>query len=400
MINILFLISLFILFPLGEVTRYQFINGVAVSLFDIVAVINLVVVYYFILIKKLYGSLPILKPLLIFTIFCIISLIINLLVLPFSSALIAALYIIRFLAFASFYPTVFLLSIRIKQRLPTFFVIAGTLVGIFGIVQFFLYPTLQNLYYLGWDRHWYRLFATFFDPNFAGIVLLFPFFFSLFLLYHMYTKKNKAKILMFALTTVFLLISLFLTFSRTVLLALVIGLFPFFYYLKASKKIIIGIFAVFILGIITISINYKATEGTKLYRVASSTARLDSINDALIIFSRNPLFGVGFNAYRYAQYRYGFATGPNWQESHSGAGTDNSLLFVLATTGILGFSSFLFLLYRIAYKVKTTSSPVLAPVAASLLSVIVGSFFINAFFYPGIMFLFWSSLGLIVSKKH
>ncbi|MDE2025634.1 MAG: O-antigen ligase family protein [Patescibacteria group bacterium] len=399
MLNILFLISLFVVFPLGEVTRYQFNNGVAISLFDIVAVINLLTVTFILIKQKTLLSFTLTKPLGIFVFLCVVSLVVNAFVLPPASLVVAAMYIIRFLAYVSFYPTVYFISPNMRKRTPIYIVIAGIFVGIMGITQFFLYPTLQNLYYLGWDTHWYRLFATFFDPNFAGVVLLFPFFYSLFLAYMSLIKKNVRASVFFCLTTLFFLVSVYLTFSRTALLALAAGLIVFFYLLKIPRIIIAGMFALLVAGVIIVSINYKATEGTKLYRIASSTARIDSVNAALVIFSKNPILGIGFNAYRYAQYRYGFATGPNWQDSHSGAGTDNSFLFILAATGILGFASFLYLVFRIGmlYKTKNTHVP---PVAASFVGVMIGSLFINAFFYPAILFLLWSSLGLIENTKH
>ncbi len=396
MVNILFLISLFVLLPLGEVTRYQFTNGTAVSLFDIAALLNLLTICVVgIKERKHIQILSLYKPLGIFIGVCILSLLINVSKLPFLSASIAALYIVRFTAYASFYVSISFLSKKILHHIPFFILLAGILIGIFGIIQFFLYPTLQNLYYLGWDRHWYRLFATFFDPNFAGVVLLFPFFFSLFLVYESFVEKKYVNTFLYSLATVFFILSVYLTFSRTALLALFAGLIVFFFFKKTSRKITLGIFGLLTLGITIISFNYKATEGTKLYRVASSEARIDSMNEAIAIFTKSPILGIGFNAYRYAQKEYGYATGSNWETSHSGAGTDNSLLFVLATTGIIGSISFLYLFFRIGKNVFLSSLPVATPIMSSIIALAVGSLFINAFFYPAVMFLFWSSVGII-----
>lgn len=395
----LYLISLFILLPLGEVTRYQFGNGTALSLFDIAAVGNLIFVIFTLLRKNHLFSLHLVKPLLIFSFCCLLSLVANIFVLPGFYAMISGLYILRFLGYASFYVTVILLGEKTKHTLPLYFTISGIFIALFGITQFFLYPTLQNLSYLGWDIHWYRLFATFFDPNFAGIVLLIPFFYSLFISYKSIVARKKLLSFMYSFFTFFLLITVYLTFSRTALIALVGGLILFFLYSKVAKWIVASIFGILIFGIIIISINYKATEGTKLYRIASSKARLDSASIALSIFEKNPIFGVGFNAYRYAQLRYGYASGTNWETSHSGAGTDNSLLFILATTGIVGSSSFIFLLYSIIVSFKHNASEIVPTITAITTSILIGSLFINAIFYPAIMFLFWSSLGLIEKKK-
>jgi O-antigen ligase len=152
----------------------------------------------------------------------------------------------------------------------------------------------------------------------------------------------------------------------------------------------------FIVGIGIILINYQATEGTKLFRLNSSKARLTSIVSAVTVIKDHPLLGVGFNAYRYAMHKYGFAVAPNWQYSHSDAGTDNSFLFVIATTGIFGFISFIYLLFTVVKKLlnKISLDPMKILSFTSLVVLSVGSLFINAFFYPLILSWMWIIFGL------
>ncbi|MBI3070128.1 MAG: O-antigen ligase family protein, partial [Candidatus Levybacteria bacterium] len=128
--------------------------------------------------------------------------------------------------------------------------------------------------------------------------------------------------------------------------------------------------------------------------------RLESTGNAIAIFKDNPLIGVGFNAYRYAQYRYGFIKGENWQIVHSGAGTDNSFLFVLATTGIIGLISYLYLWWVILKKAyfEKSSKIISGVVFASVAGLALNAFFINSLFFPFIMAWMWILLGLTESN--
>ena len=81
--------------------------------------------------------------------------------------------------------------------------------GILGLMQFFLYPDLRNLMYLGWDPHYYRLFSTLLDPNFVGIILVL----TLILGCGLWKKKQKNFFLMIGQLIGF--VSLLLTYSRS-----------------------------------------------------------------------------------------------------------------------------------------------------------------------------------------
>jgi len=100
------------------------------------------------------------------------------------------------------------------------------------------------------------------------------------------------------------------------------------------------------------------------------------------------VIGVGFNTFRYAQQDYGIfeigETGGN-----SGAGTDSSFLLVLATTGVFGFLIFLAgYLFPLFQKKNAFYLPMLAAFSALFMQ----SQFINALFYPQILFLWLTFL--------
>ena len=114
-------------------------------------------------------------------------------------------------------------------------------------------------------------------------------------------------------------------------------------------------------------------EGVKLERVFSLNQRFANYREGLQLIKLSPVFGLGFNTMRY--YRNDFV-------SHAAAGLDSSLLFVLATTGIIGLLTYLNLLkslWQTSLLVKL-----------SLSAVLVHSLFQNSFFYPLIMIWLWS----------
>jgi O-antigen ligase len=378
-----------LLLPFGELLRFRIFNEITISVIDILVGVLFFFTIFDLLCEK---KLPVFgKPFFIFFSLGILSLIANAYWLTFFQLFSSFLYLLRFIVYVS-------IALNIKKILEKkllYFCLfsSGILFIVFGFIQFFFYPNLINLYYLGWDTHWYRLFSTFFDPNFAGI------FICLFLLFALYVLLNTRKhIFIFPLgILIFIsLVALLLTFSRSAILSLAVGIITYIVCFKKSRNAGLILLISICIGVIIITYNYKATEGTKLFRISSTTSRFSSFEESLFIFQKHPLLGVGFDTYRYAQYRYGFAKHTNWETSHSGAGVENSFLFILVTTGILGFLSFCYFLYRIfQYMIREQKNMYATFVIASFLSVICNSFFVNTFFYPSIMLWLWSIFSLL-----
>ncbi|MFC1622168.1 O-antigen ligase family protein, partial [Patescibacteria group bacterium] len=120
----------------------------------------------------------------------------------------------------------------------------------------------------------------------------------------------------------------------------------------------------------------------------SASFRLISWKNTWEIAKDNLLFGVGFNAFKFAQEEHGFLT-PDSARKYSATGSDSSLLLVLATTGILGLSVFLFGMF---YPVFAKRSLFLLIVTMSLF---LESQFINSLFFPQILFLYLNMLILV-----
>ena len=342
------------------------------------------------------------KLVILFFLIGFISLLFNSRNLSLGEFLSSFLYGVRFVSYA------FLLVIikNIKHSLidSTVYMLltAGIVLLIFGFIQYLFYSDLRNLYYLGWDEHMHRMFSTFLDPNFSGgFFVLFLIFISAIGLY--FFQINRIKIsLIFVIFWLITLAAVYLTFSRSALIMLFVGAFVFLFLVKKLKWILVFIVSFLIFAAISSKSFY--IENVNLLRTASTGARLESARIAVEIIKENPVLGVGFNSYKYAQIRYGFRDKESALKSHADAGTDNSFLFILATTGIAGFASYLYLLFTIlkqafksykTYREKNIEYYLAIIVITSFVGIIVNSMFINSLFYPPIMLWMWILVGLL-----
>src|SRR5690606_21451003 len=112
-----------------------------------------------------------------------------------------------------------------------------------------------------------------------------------------------------------------------------------------------------------------------------------------------------FNSYRYAQDRYGIV---NQEDSgNAGAGADSSWLFILATTGIVGFIAYaifygglfvgsirLLLRHQHRDHISTTIRSIHLATVAVLFSLIPASMINNSLFYTWILQIWWLLIGL------
>ena len=364
---------LVIALPLGEVARLTF-NEVAITILDIGVAIT---VLFWVVVRRKIPRSYLAKPITLFIAALLISLLVNAIRLNVNELFVSSLYLLRWVFYTLLYFVVLDLSL-IRKKIERAIFIGGGIILLVGYILYFLYPDLRNLRYGGWDEHLYRLFSTFLDPNFAGSFLVLYF---LFLIDKLSTRKNN----LLRFISIATLIAIVLTFSRSAYVMLFTGI-VILLYLKGMKFLAIGFIALFlVLIIITTQLSFRS-EGTNLLRTASGEARLDSIKNAITIFKDHPIFGVGFNSYRYSQRDYGFLNEKK-MIVHSGAGTDNSFLFILATSGVVGFGAFLFLLFKIL-SIKDSL------IVASTIALFVNSLFINALFYPEVMLWMWVLLGL------
>lgn len=376
-----------ILFAFGEIIRVP-VASLSIKLIDIGIV---VLAIYWVLfsiknLKKIKKNKRLRTPILIFSATALLSLALNARFLNINELFVSSLYLIRWIAYSSIIFIVPMFDNSFKKIIIRLLIFIGVLIIILGYIQYLFYPNLRNLYYLGWDEHLYRLFSTFLDPNFAGAFFVLYFLFALNILIDLLKKQARIFSLFVGIISFFTLVAIFLTYSRSALLMLIIGLFIFLF-LKTKKTFAILIIVVFLLATTLLPKAYK-TEGTNFFRIASSEARLDSAKQAIEIFKESPIFGVGFNAYRYAKNRHGFTFGM-WGKSHGDAGTDNSFLFLLATTGIAGFVAYLYMWFKIL-KINIRSKLLIV----SSIALFIDSLFVNSLFYSFLMFWIWTLVGL------
>lgn len=378
----------FITFSLGEVAKIQFPNSISVGFFDMAVV--LLSLFY---LKKISKGRFILKiPILLFIAVSVFSLIINFFNYELNQILIGSLYLVRWVAYTGIYFTAVNLNKKGKEYVLKFMKFSGIAIVTIGYLQLIFYPSLKNLYYLGWDEHMHRMFSTFMDPNFAGVI------FVLFFVFFFVFKDelvNRKLLQYFILGSSF--IAIVLTYSRGALVMLVVCAL-IYSILKRNWKIIAGTMGVLAIVFVILSPGFYI-ENTNLLRRASASQRLETSVQALGIFKKNPL-GVGFNTYRYAREKYGFIDTSRFGPSHSGAGVDNSLVLILVTSGIPGFIVYVFLLYK-TFKLgisRLSNNKMSVVLVVSLGGILVNSFFINSLLYSFSMAWIFLLAGLTESN--
>lgn len=392
------IILLLIFFPFGEIIRFNLGNNIFLKPLDLISCFVLLwTAILYIKHKEFRKSLR--WYYFLFPIIGLMSLIINSYWLNSHELFTSFLYSLRWTSYLSVFFSLLQLDEKFKKTITKFLIIDGIIILLIGYMQFFLYPSLRNLYYLGWDEHLYRMFSSFLDPNFVGAFFVLYFIFIAGLLSNK-TKKLSKRTIYFYLGLLFVtVIAVFLTYSRSALLML-LGSGITFFILLNKKKFIIYLIGAIVIFIILIS-PYFYIENLDLLRINSSISRLQTAQHALIIIQKSPLIGVGFDSYRYAQIKFNLIRPTSQFQSHSASGDDVSLLFVFATTGIIGLIAYCYLWFRLAINAKDTlnKNNFALIFIASGIGLFIDSLFINSLFYSEIMFWMWMIVGLMQQRK-
>ena len=384
--------------PFGVILRMTPISNVSIYPYDLFAGLILLSVLFRVFVRR--EKIREKKLFIIISLFLLvgfISLLINIRHLTFQTFLISFAYSLRYAAFASIIFAFQFLDRKFKESINLKLIAAGTIFTITGYIQYFFYPNLRNLYYLGWDEHLYRFFSTFLDPNFAGAFLVLVLVLLSENIIERSAKKNR-KIFTMATVWVITLVAIFFTYSRSAMVLLLTASAVFLIIHKLYK---VAVIALFILVISFFIFPNPNIQGLNPLRIASIEARIESAQDALEIISKNSIIGVGFNAYRYARIRYGLADVEGTLVSNSGAGTDNSYLFVMATTGIVGIVVFvLFWINILKYLARSLHLGIYERITfVSIVGLLVNTIFINSLFYPPIMAWVFILIGFTVNRK-
>lgn len=388
-ITALLLVFLLTLFPLGQLTRVQILPSIALYSNDIVVVLILITWGFSKLFtRKPYAIPSLTKALGLFIFTCTLSLVVNSTRFSPNELSIGSLYLIRYTCYTGLYFVVHDLVAQkkiAKNHLIYGLVFAGVLSALLGLLQYALYPNLRNLLYLGWDPHEFRVFGTFFDSGYLGIILVLTIILTA-------SIKTRLRLGIIAFTCSVLA----LTYSRSSYLALlaVSGAYSMLTrtWKPATLATILILFTVF-----TAPRPSETSEGVKLERTSTVHARVQNYYDTAEIIGDNPIFGIGFNTLRYERRDRGNVPVYDWQHNHAAAGADNSFLFVWATTGIVGLTAYLYLCFKVA--VLSLQSSYAKIVFPSIIAIFTHSFFLNTQFYPWVLAWFFILLGALLDSK-
>lgn len=264
--------------------------------------------------------------------------------------------------------------------------ISAVTLSILGFIQLILFPDFSFMAQYGWDPHQGRLLSTWYDPNFLGgflglsaIIIL-----SRILVFLEENKSwdYKNKILlsswMIGLGTVF--IALMLTYSRSALLAFLIGVT--IVTLLVSRRTFVLV--LIILSLIVISNPRLQTRIQGAIQVdVTASLRIQSWLDTLDDIERNPIWGIGYNTVKYQ------TTVPS--ELNSASGRDSSLLTLWLTGGIIGLGVFILIildsLLKSWHKVSKSGLERVwgVSITAGWALILVHSMFVNSIFFPHIL---------------
>ena len=332
-----------VLFPFGQIFKFGIFNAFDIAIL-LLALITL-------LKKPKYPKWY--RYFVYFILSCIFGLILNSSLLSLNSIL----YLVRLWTYSMI--SVYISNYQNNKLLTinSSLLIVACASAMFGWFQYLIWPDLTSLKYLGWDDHLFRMIGTFLDPTYLGLILVLGAIIAL----------NKKLNLAFY----FLAFSILFTYSR-------VSYFLLFLITILNKKYIALIFFIFIILVVPKNIG----EGTNLTRTASGSSKLINYSETWQIFNKSPVYGVGFNNICAARQKY---LGDINIDSHACNGADSSFLFILATTGIIGFMLLLNALGHMPYGILLT---------ASFAAVLLHSFFANSLFYPHILFWMFGLVGL------
>ena len=378
----IFLYLFFIVFSFGQLIRFTYIfKGMNVTLLPIDVIVGCGALYA--LIKKI-KKISVFKNLQGFLRVALFSLVFSLFIFPPVTLIYGLFYFVRLAAY--FYFLLYVWNFAKRGQKNKQFLLEGLLAvslfsAVFGWVQYFMVPDFKAFFVYGWDIHLLRLVGTFLDPTFLGLVIVLG---SILSIYRWISKKDWR----YAPITIFLVVSLALTYSRASYLAFATGVLIVVFLEKRFKKLL---FLIIGLAIIALLLPTAKNHSIELFRTFSAIARLENYQATLKIFSASPVFGIGFNNLCIASQKY---LGNFYTTSHACSGSDSSLLLILATTGVVGFLVFVNAVKRIADDLNGSPHRVL--LFACFAALLVHSLFSNSLFYSWIMGYFAIILAVAV----
>lgn len=387
-VNLVFFLLIFCVITLvfGELGKYPFgSSSVAVGILDIgVFLSTLIAVIWKFGIKKDY-MLP--KGFWILIGFWAIGL----LSLIVSGIFWGGFYLIRFVLYSFIFYLGFIVAKEKNESLNTFLkltVMVGVAHSVLGFWQLVFFPNFSFLTEYGFDPHQFRLASTFLDPNFLGAFLNIAIVCSLVLFW-----KDKRKV--WFVVILLMVAAVVMTFSRSAYLMLITELLVLS---SLRMKWFFGV--IIVITLILYFASFRIQERVNGIFTIDKTAneRILSWQRGFEVYMESPIIGVGFNNLRYAYQQQNLFKSNSLDGGHSGAGVDSSFIFILVTTGFIGFSVYLLwwmeILRIIFLNLKSGDRIYGSGMIAIALGLFVNSQFINSLFYAPIMFIVFLLFGL------
>ncbi len=339
------ILSTFFLFSLGQIGRLSFFGQqVNIYAYEISILLLLIVLFWQYRLKPFIFFKTKLRTVILFFLILLLSLVFNSYKFTLFENTVGFLYSARILFYALYF---LYLSYHIyKKKKDRRFLIRGffifsSLTIITTLAQYFLYPDLMNLRYLGWDPHYYRAFGLFLDTFIAGAI-----YGLIFLFFYFEDKELKLKPLFRFIFMVMYLVFIFLTYARSLYIAFIITIF--FVLLKSKKlKLILLIGALFLS--LFIFLPKQKGEGVNLGRFYSIYSRLGDYQTAGKIWLKKPFLGWGYNRIRYVKKQLNLVSEKDLDITHAGASFHSSFLIILVSAGIWGLLIFVLLLFKLAF---------------------------------------------------
>lgn len=233
---------------------------------------------------------------------------------------IALLYLLRIALYVLFSTYLFVVlksKGHLRNVLFKLMYMFSILLLIITLIQYIFFPNFWGLYAFGWDPHLYRASAIYLDIFIAAAL------YGLLALFWYFKKQN--------ILSLFFVIALVLSFSRSAYIAFVLSMFYFFICKKKWREFSVSL-CLFIVLIIVVPKPFG--EGVNLLRTASISSRILDYKLGFTLWAKKPLFGFGYNRIRFAKEQVNLA--PYDDRSHSLSSFHSSFLIILVTSGIAG----------------------------------------------------------------
>jgi hypothetical protein len=200
-------------------------------------------------------------------------------------------------------------------------------------IQYVLYPDLRNLLYAGWDPHFYRAFGTFLEPVVLGAVLVLT---MLFL--HVGDRQVPVSVKAALLSLGMVLVAL--TFARSVY----VGVLAIVILYAVKTRMVLPLLTIVMFLAIVLVAPKPSGEGVNLLRTTSIASRARDYQQALEVWKKNPVLGIGFNHIRSVKEIEGYTNIVN----HAASSYHSSFMTILVTGGVIGLGLFLVGLWQLA----------------------------------------------------